>query len=197
MSDYRLDDELLLAVRAARPEVDEEAVSLNSAAGKATLDRVLNSDSRRGTSGLRGAVSHVYRSGNVGARNWPRRLRLDLVVPAVSVIVVLLVAVVFLSLRGGGSQGSSASSGRGGVRLVYFAEPSPQVPVVTKAALERAVEVMRGRINQLGLSGGASLRTAGGNSSSLGCPPSKTLPAPSPRSARWRSCTSMTGRPAR
>ena len=59
MSDYRLDDELLLAVRAARPEVDEEAVSLNSAAAKATLERVLNSDPRRRDVGVLDPVSRV------------------------------------------------------------------------------------------------------------------------------------------
>ena len=161
MSDYRLDDELLLTVRAARPAVDEEAVSPNGAAARTTLERVLASDPRRATPRLRTARFRINRSGSLGNRNRSGRLRLDVVVPAVSVIVVLLVAVVFLSLRGG-SSGSSASSGHGGVKLVYFAEPSPQVPVVTRAALERAVEVMRIRIKALGASPGASVRTLKG-----------------------------------
>jgi hypothetical protein len=47
MSDYRLDDELLLAVRAARPAVSTDAVSPDGAVARATLERVLASDARR------------------------------------------------------------------------------------------------------------------------------------------------------
>jgi SecD/SecF fusion protein len=83
-------------------------------------------------------------------------------VPAIGVIVVVLVAVVFLSLRGGGSPGSSAASARGAVELVYVAGPTPQVPVVTSAALERTVELMRARVTALGLRG-ASVQTLGAN----------------------------------
>jgi SecD/SecF fusion protein len=41
---------------------------------------------------------------------------------------------------------------KGGVQLTYQGEPTRQTPVVTPAALARAVEVMRQRTNQLGVS---------------------------------------------
>jgi SecD/SecF fusion protein len=162
MSDYRLDDALLLAVRAARPAVPEEAVSPNGATAKATLERVLASDPHDRTGGVATAPPRFKRSGSFDAPNPSRKLPLDVVVPAVSVIVVLLVAVVFLSLRGGGSPRSSAASGRGGLTLVYVAEPSPQVPHLTSAALQREVTVMRSRIKALGLAFGASVQILGG-----------------------------------
>ncbi len=87
------------------------------------------------------------------------RPRLDLVVPALSVVVVVAIAVVFLSLHGVSSPGSRA---RGGVELVYQAEPTPQTPVVTSAALARAIDVMRTRAAAFGMSG-ASFRTSGAN----------------------------------
>jgi SecD/SecF fusion protein len=40
---------------------------------------------------------------------------------------------------------------KGGVELVYQGEPTPQQPVVTQAALQRAVDVMENRVNQLGV----------------------------------------------
>src|SRR4029077_2904733 len=56
---------------------------------------------------------------------------------------------------------------KGGVQLVYQGEPTPQTPVVTQAALARAVDIMRQRVDQLGVSepqiqtSGNSLITAG------------------------------------
>jgi SecD/SecF fusion protein len=41
---------------------------------------------------------------------------------------------------------------RGGVELVYQAEPTPQQPVVDQASLERAIDVMRDRVDALGVS---------------------------------------------
>jgi SecD/SecF fusion protein len=41
---------------------------------------------------------------------------------------------------------------KGGVELVYQGEPTPQTPKVTQAALDRAVDVMRNRVDQLGVS---------------------------------------------
>ncbi len=41
---------------------------------------------------------------------------------------------------------------KGGVELVYAGEPTPQTPRVTQAALNRAVDVMRNRVDQLGVS---------------------------------------------
>ncbi len=40
---------------------------------------------------------------------------------------------------------------KGGVELVYQGEPTPQTPVVTQAALDRAVQIMENRVNQLGV----------------------------------------------
>ena len=65
------------------------------------------------------------------------RLRLDVVVPALSVVVVVAIAVVFLSVHGSSSSGSRA---RGGLELVYQAEPTPQARTVTRAVLERAID---------------------------------------------------------
>jgi len=41
---------------------------------------------------------------------------------------------------------------KGGVELVYKAEPTPETPVITTDALQRAVDVMNNRVNQLGVS---------------------------------------------
>jgi len=40
---------------------------------------------------------------------------------------------------------------RGGVELVYEARPTPQAPVVTQEALDRAIDVMRDRVDRLGV----------------------------------------------
>jgi preprotein translocase subunit SecD len=85
------------------------------------------------------------------------RPRLDIVVPALSVVVVVPIAVVFLNVHGAGGPGSRAG---GGIELVYQAEPTPRTPVVTRAALARAIDVMRARAAAFGMSG-ASFRTAG------------------------------------
>jgi SecD/SecF fusion protein len=50
---------------------------------------------------------------------------------------------------------------KGGVELVYQAEPSPQTPHPTQAALQRAVDVMNDRVNQLGV-GAPSIQVSGG-----------------------------------
>jgi SecD/SecF fusion protein len=41
---------------------------------------------------------------------------------------------------------------KGGVELVYKAEPTPETPVINTAALQRAVDVMNNRVNSLGVS---------------------------------------------
>jgi SecD/SecF fusion protein len=41
---------------------------------------------------------------------------------------------------------------KGGVELVYKAEPTPETPVINATALQRAVDVMNNRVNQLGVS---------------------------------------------
>jgi SecD/SecF fusion protein len=85
------------------------------------------------------------------------RLRLNLLAPAVGIAVALVVVVVFLSVRGAGSPGSGSS---GTVELVYQAEPTPQVPLVNTAALERTAEIMRERAAAAGGSG-ISIRITG------------------------------------
>jgi SecD/SecF fusion protein len=58
---------------------------------------------------------------------------------------------------------------KGGVQLVYEGKPTPQTPHVNSTALARAVEVMRQRTNQLGVSE-TEISTAGGNQISVGLP---------------------------
>ena len=41
---------------------------------------------------------------------------------------------------------------KGGVELVYQGKPTAQTPVVTQDALQRAVDIMRERVDQLGVS---------------------------------------------
>ena len=41
---------------------------------------------------------------------------------------------------------------RGGVQLIYQAQPSPQTPKITQTALNRAVTIMQSRVNGLGVS---------------------------------------------
>jgi SecD/SecF fusion protein len=84
------------------------------------------------------------------------RLRLDLAAPALSAVVVVAIAVVFLSVHGPSSPGSGAG---GGVELVYQAEPTSQTPVVTRAGLARAIDVMRARAGAFGMSGASFRRT--------------------------------------
>ncbi len=58
---------------------------------------------------------------------------------------------------------------KGGIQLVYQGEPTPQTPHVTPAALARAVDVMRQRTNQLGVSE-TQIQTSGGNQITVGLP---------------------------
>src|SRR5438105_7458707 len=58
---------------------------------------------------------------------------------------------------------------KGGVQLVYQGEPTPQTPVVTQTALARAVDIMRQRVDQLGVSE-PSIQTSGGNQITAGLP---------------------------
>jgi SecD/SecF fusion protein len=58
---------------------------------------------------------------------------------------------------------------KGGIELVYQGEPSPQTPVVTQAALNRAVDIMRSRVDQLGVSE-PSIQTTGQNLITVGLP---------------------------
>jgi SecD/SecF fusion protein len=58
---------------------------------------------------------------------------------------------------------------KGGVQLVYQGQPTPQTPVVTQDALNRAVDIMRSRVDQLGVSE-PQIQTSGGNQISVGLP---------------------------
>jgi SecD/SecF fusion protein len=58
---------------------------------------------------------------------------------------------------------------KGGVQLVYQAQPSPQTPKITQAALNQAVDIMQSRVDQIGVSQ-PEIQTSGGNEISVGLP---------------------------
>ncbi len=58
---------------------------------------------------------------------------------------------------------------KGGVQLVYQGQPTAQTPHVTQAALQRAVDTMNQRVNQLGVSE-PQISTQGSNQISVGLP---------------------------
>ncbi len=58
---------------------------------------------------------------------------------------------------------------KGGVELVYQGEPTAQTPTVTQDALSRAVDIMRSRVDQLGVAE-PEIQTSGGNQISVGLP---------------------------
>jgi SecD/SecF fusion protein len=58
---------------------------------------------------------------------------------------------------------------RGGVELVYEAKPTPQQPTVTQDALDRAIDVMRDRVDALGVSE-PEIQRSGANQISVGLP---------------------------
>ncbi len=58
---------------------------------------------------------------------------------------------------------------KGGVELVYQGLPSPQTPTVTQDALQRAVDIMRNRVDQLGVAE-PEIQTTGGNQITVGLP---------------------------
>jgi SecD/SecF fusion protein len=62
---------------------------------------------------------------------------------------------------------------KGGVELVYQGKPTAQTPVVTQDALQRAVDIMRQRVDQLGVSE-PQIQTAGQNIS-VGLPDVKDI----------------------
>jgi SecD/SecF fusion protein len=123
---------------------DGPSADARSRARAALLERA-QSDTRRA------------RTGSPRVSRFP--VRLEHLALALSVLVVVAVVAVFLNARRTHSSGSPASSG---VELVYRAEPTPQTPTVTSAALARTVAVMRSRVAQLGVHG-ASIRVWGAN----------------------------------
>jgi SecD/SecF fusion protein len=58
---------------------------------------------------------------------------------------------------------------KGGVQLIYQGQPTAQTPKVTPDALSRAVDIMRQRVDQLGVSE-PEIQTTGGNQISVGLP---------------------------
>src|SRR5690349_5409002 len=58
---------------------------------------------------------------------------------------------------------------KGGVELVYQGEPTPQTPHVTQDSLNRAIAIMRSRVDQLGVSE-PQIQTNGGNQISVALP---------------------------
>jgi SecD/SecF fusion protein len=58
---------------------------------------------------------------------------------------------------------------KGGVELVYQGRPTPQTPVVTQDALQRAVDIMRQRVDQLGVAE-PQIQTTGSNLISASLP---------------------------
>jgi SecD/SecF fusion protein len=87
--------------------------------------------------------------GGRGRRRPRSPLRLEHIAFGLSALVAIAVVAVFLSARG--RQQRSGSPGRGGVELVYQALPTPQ-SAVTSDALNRVVDIMRQRVDQLGVS---------------------------------------------
>jgi SecD/SecF fusion protein len=63
---------------------------------------------------------------------------------------------------------------KGGVELVYQGSPTAQTKVVTQDALSRAVDIMRQRVDQLGVSE-PEIQTSGGNQISVGLPDVKDV----------------------
>ncbi len=58
---------------------------------------------------------------------------------------------------------------QGGVQLIYEGQPTAQTPKVTQEALTRAVDIMRQRVDQLGVAE-PEIQTTGGNQISVGLP---------------------------
>ena len=77
-------------------------------------------------------------------------------VPAVSLLVVAIVAISFFGIHGSSPRGKTASGGL--VELVYEALPNPPGSAVTRGTLERTVEIMQPRLRCSMSSWSASVR---------------------------------------
>lgn len=75
-------------------------------------------------------------------RRWP------ILVPIASVVVVIVVVVAAVNLHGSGP-GDSGTVPSSGLRIVLQAEPTPQQPVVTRAAISREVQIIRERLRSI------------------------------------------------
>ena len=157
-----------------RPQVLHARVS-SAVAGEIEREQ----DARRGGSngGSPGRSTGVCSGGEHRRRGLGRLA--GALVPVVGVLVVALVVAVFVGLHGSGSSSTPSSHGsvgsrHGSVELVYFAEPSPQVPVVTRGALERTVDVMRERLRAIGM-GGAHVSVSRANEITVVLPNDKNI----------------------
>jgi len=117
-----------------------------------------NQPQRRDFNGGSPHRSRAQRVGGPRRRPGFGRLARGLV-PAVGVLVVVLVVVLFVGLRGSGPSTTApghgpVAPGRGSVKLVYMAEPTALVPHVTTRALERTVQVMQAQVRALGIRSG-------------------------------------------
>src|SRR5581483_4744462 len=86
--------------------------------------------------------------------------------------LVLGSLVVIAGLPGGAVKAKKTVLGldlKGGVELVYQGRPSAQTPKVTPDALQRAVDIMRSRVDQLGVAE-PEIQTTGGNLITVGLP---------------------------
>ena len=63
---------------------------------------------------------------------------------------------------------------KGGVELVYQGQPTAQTPKVTQDALQRAVDIMRERVDALGVTE-PQIQTSGGNQITVGLPDVKDI----------------------
>ena len=82
---------------------------------------------------------------------------------------------------------------KGGVQLIYQGKPTAQAKVDTES-LNRAIDIMRKRVDQLGVAQPEIQRSRAATRSTVALPDvGRRAPAPKKRSARPRSCTSMTG----
>jgi SecD/SecF fusion protein len=150
-----------VGVSPPRPEVLHGRVS-------SAIAEEIDRESRPRDGGLNGSSPGTPKSERFGGTR-PRLRRARLaggVAPVVGALVVALVVAVFFGLRGSGPSSTAPSHGtghsRGLVELVYQGLPSPQAPVVTRAALERTVKIIRVRLGALGI-GGAHVAVSGGN----------------------------------
>ena len=89
-------------------------------------------------------------------------------------VVGLVIAslVVIAGVPGTGAKAKKTVLGldlKGGVELVYQGQPSAQTPTVTPDALQRAVDIMRSRVDQLGVAE-PEIQTTGNNLITVGLP---------------------------
>jgi hypothetical protein len=144
-------DELEL-VRRARPEVHPPSHAARVAAHQA-LDRAIGTSSTQ------------------RQRRFRVPLRVGAMVPALGVLVVIAVVVVFLGIRGTKPSGTASP---GGVELVFRARPTSRVPL-SEAAMARTLALVRLRLNAVtpgahvsAVGDAVLVKTSGGARVSLG-----------------------------